>query len=747
MAKVNPLNDDIINVIQYASNAALKKGQTFVNTALLFDGIQRLFALKPEFKDLSAKLKTILGQYNIDSGKFNNAYGDLYPMSEELPKTVDTELEDDALNVYETLKIKAMTEKRQQTAEDLLLQLFVNNSYKLYLVFSRISDNMKSEYEAAVDANVAEEDLPPVGFDVNLFYADMRKLLAKVTVKEIQSLETDEMQKYLTNINKFVASRKDLKFVGMNREITALEVALAGRTKKSAVLVGPAGTGKTSLVWELANRINNADPSIPELLRGTVIYELHMDALVAGSQFRGQFEQRLKTILDAVSKLKNVILFIDEFHTIVKAGGSGGEESGGDSTGANIMKPYLSRGDIWVIGATTNDEFNAHVEKDKAVSRRFKKVLVQEPSKEETLEIMRGVLPVDCEFFNKDASEEIIDRIYTLSNQYNMSSANPDKALTMLESAFAYSKVCQAENREVTVDDMLKAVELEFGLTMSKTKAADTRKALKEKLYGQEKALDKVCDYLDMIDLNIVNPERPKAVLFLAGPTGTGKTETAKVIAKYFTGSDSNLVTVNCNTLTDQTGTTSLFGSNPGYVGYKPTSDFLAQVKQKPNCVVLFDEIEKAHPEVRQSLISLFDEGFVIDKAGNKISFRNTIILLTSNIGFGEVNHNGSGMMACQKTSESAITAINKKFSPEWLARVDDIIFYDRLTPKVIGALIERYRKQFAEYSEIDVPFTSKEIKHIKDNAQIETQGARNIEHAVKVAYGKAALAHISKEN
>ena len=747
MAKVSPIDDNIKNVYQYASNAALKKGQSYINTAGIFDGVQRLFALKPEFKEISAKVKEILGKYSINSEIFNEAYADIFPVGEELPRTVETEIEDDAMNVLDALKVKAQTERRVQTAEDLLLQLFTNKAYKLFLVFSRVSDKMKEAYDAAVEAQVSEAELPPTAFDVNLFYADMRKLLARTTVKEIQSLETDEMQKYLTNLNKYVASRSDLKLVGMEREILGLEVALAGRTKKSAVLVGKPGTGKTSLVYELANRINNNDESLPEMLRGTIIYELHMDAIVAGSQFRGQFEQRLKVILDAVAKLKNVILFIDEFHTIVKAGGSG-SESGGDTTGANIMKPYLSRGDIWVVGATTNDEFNEYVEKDKAISRRFKKVLIHEPSKEETIEIMRGVLPINCDYFDKEMREELLEKIYTLSTQYNMHTANPDKSLTMLESAFAYAKVCKAENREVVLDDMMKAIALEYDINVSDTKSDDTRKFAKSFLLGQDEPIENICKYLDMIELNVVDPEKPRCSLLFAGPTGVGKTEMAKIIAKHFTGSERNLVTVEGSSLQSETGVSTLFGADAGYVGYKQTSDFLSQVKQNPNCVVLFDEIEKANKAVFKALLNILDEGYAKDKGGNKISFRNAIIIFTTNLGYGKSNHTGGGIMGKTFSGQSAVNEINKFFSPEFIGRLDEVITFNRLTSDISDKLIERYRAKYAKLSGFEnIKFTKADIEKIKTDADIENLGARNLDHLVKVAFSKKVIAARAKSN
>jgi ATP-dependent Clp protease ATP-binding subunit ClpA len=459
------------------------------------------------------------------------------------------------------------------------------------------------------------------------------------------------------------------------------------------------------------------------------------------SQFRGQFEDRLRTVLDAVSKLKNVILFIDEFHTMVSAGGSG-SDSGGDMTGGNIIKPYLSRGDIQVIGATTDDEYNEYVEKDKAISRRFKKILIQEPNKEETIEIMKTVLPVDCDYFDKTMQNELLERIYTLSNQYNMHTANPDKALTMLESAFAYAKVCKAKEKEVTIEDVIHAIELEYHITVSQTKANDTRDFAKSFLLGQDKPIDDVCKYLNMIEMNIVDPEKPRCSLLLAGPTGVGKTEMAKIIAKHFTGSDRNLITVEGSSMQSETGVSTLFGADAGYVGYKQTSDFLAKVKQTPNCVVLFDEIEKADKSIFKSLLNILDEGYAKDKAGNKISFRSAIIIFTTNLGYGTSNNSGGGIMSRSANSQSAETEINKFFSPEFIGRLDEVITFNRLSQSIADKLIERYRQKYSKLSGISITFSKAEIRKIKNEASIESLGARNLDHMVKVAFAKKAMAN-----
>lgn len=727
------LHNDINKILEEASMISLNKGITEIDTGVLFLAIINFLqnSKNKEYFDLKSDVFKILDRYNLNYINIDNAYNSLYGIKESLPFDTDTNLSSDVLNVIEQLKAKAKDEEHTMGITDLLQTLFSNIEYELFNVLDKCNLMQEKAYDDAVKNNVSPNDLPENGFSVNALYDEFRQTLLKYNVREVKSLEDDKLKKYLTNINKYVLKHKDMRFIGMKQEFLALEVALAGRTKKSAVLVGPAGTGKTTLVYMLANAINNNSADLSENLKNKVIYELHLDAIVAGTQFRGQFEQRILNILDTVSKLDNVILFIDEIHTLARSGGNEG-----DLTAANIIKPYLSRGDIQVIGATTNDEFNEYLEKDKAISRRFVKVLVEEPTKEETLEIMRETLEINEEYFAKEMHESLLSKIYELSLQYNMHSANPDKALTMLESAFAYSKVCKEENKEVLLDDVINSIRVQFNINMSNTKVLDTKNDLEKEVLGQDKPLKEVLEYLNMIELNIVDPEKPKCNLLFAGPSGTGKTFTAKLIAKNFTGSEKNLITVECSQLQQETAVNSLFGSDPGYVGFKQTSDFLAKVKQNPNCVVLFDEIEKAHSSVFKSLLNILDEGYATDKGGNKVSFRSAIIIFTTNLGYGKTNKKGTAFMSLGKNDEeSAIDAINNHFSPEFLGRLDKIIIFNRLDNKVSDKLITRYKEKYEKLSGLTCKFSKTDIEKIKEEANMHDFGARNLEHTVKLAF------------
>lgn len=722
-------DNNVSDTLASATSAAANHGQTFINTARIFSSAFAVFALgrdDPDITKLNDGIIDVMKKFNITLTDFNQTCKEKMPSSSNAISASMVSPSPDVNAVIDHLTSVNQSEQRIQTMADLMSALFLDRTYVLHDMFMETSARFKKNYDDAITVNTAADKLPPVPFDVETFYSEMNKFLGSQTSWKIPSLESDAMKKYVTNLNAKIADDKEFRFVGMNDVILGLEVALGGRTTKSAMLVGPAGTGKTAAVYELAHRI--VTHNVPSFLSDVIIYELHLDALVAGASFVGQYEERFRDIMDPISKLKNVIIFIDEIHAATR------QASATYST-SDLLKPYLSRGDIWAIGATTDKEYNEYIQPDKAVARRFNKVNVREPTKDEMLEIMRGVNKIDEIFFNKTLKEELLERIYNLANDYNMAQANPAKALQMLEAAYAYSRVMKEKDIAVTVDDIMHSLELKYGIHIYENRLEKTTTDLNTQLLGQHRALGEVARILTSIDLHIVDSNKPRAVMLLAGPTGVGKTETAKIIAKDFTGSDNNLVVIPGNELQEDTGVTSLFGSDPGYIGFKETSDFLDQIQQKPNCVVLFDEIEKANPAIFKSLLQILDEGYAVDKGGNRISFRNTIIIFTTNLGFGTTHHNGSGLMYTSHSDDLALDTINKFFSPEFIGRLEGMIFYDALTDDIADTLIERYRKFYAESSGIDIAFTPEQIATIKKTADITSFGARELNHAVQKAY------------
>lgn len=325
-------------------------------------------------------------------------------------------------------------------------------------------------------------------------------------------------------------------------------------------------------------------------------------------------------LLQIVKAHPEVVLFIDECHTFLKLG-SGSDDAGG---AGDIIKPYITRGELQLIMATTNEECTKYIDADKAFARRFHKVLIQEPSKEDMVEILTGILPVETEYFKKDIQTHLVDEIIELADKYTLDQANPAKAINMLELACAYAKVFEEKKSNVDLNDVIQSVKLKYAIYISDNKLKATHDELFNQLLGQDRALNQLCRDLSTVDKGLCDPEKPLFSMLLAGPTGTGKTASAKIIAKQYFGSEKNLVKINMSEYSSEMDVSKLVGASSGYIGYDDEPYLIKQVRQYPNSVVLFDECEKAHPSVWKVLLNILDEGEMTDNKGNRVSFRNT---------------------------------------------------------------------------------------------------------------------------
>ena len=443
------------------------------------------------------------------------------------------------------------------------------------------------------------------------------------------------------------------------------------------------------------------------------------------------FEQKLTNIIEIVKTKPNVVIFVDEGHMLVNLGDS----SDGATSAGNIIKPYITRGELRMILATTNDEYTKHILPNKAFARRFHEVKINEPTAEETREILIGLLPVETKFFSREIQLDLVDRIINLASKYSLELANPAKSINMLELACAYSKVFEEKNTEVIVNDIIQSIRLKYDIYISENKYADTQKELTTFLLGQDEPLKQVCRNLRVVERNIVDTDRPMMSMMFCGSTGVGKTEACKIIAKNFFGSEKNLIKINCGEYNDRTATNKLTGASAGYVGYDDEPELISQIRQHPNSLVLFDEIEKAHPDVMKILLNILDGGEMTDNKGNHVSFRNAIIVFTTNLGCTHTTGKNVGM-GVVKTMEdkdrNIMSAIRGFFTPEFLGRMDDIVVFNSLTNDIAETLIERYRKQYCETADIDVQLNEDDIKAIIKDAKIETAGARGLKRAVR---------------
>ncbi|MFD5916091.1 ATP-dependent Clp protease ATP-binding subunit [Kitasatospora sp. NPDC058201] len=538
--------------------------------------------------------------------------------------------------------------------------------------------------------------------------------------------------------------------VGRAEEIEQTVEILSRRTKNNPVLIGEPGVGKTAIVEGLAQRIVSGD--VPQSLKEKRVVTLDLTGLVAGSKYRGEFEERLKSVIDEVTAAEqSVILFLDELHTVVGAG-SGGE---GSMDAGNILKPALARGELSVVGATTLDEYRRHIEKDAALERRFQPVLVPEPTVEETVEILRGLRDAYEAHHQVRFTDEALDAAATLSDRYVSDRFLPDKAIDLLDQAGARVRLrslsgsttampvqdritklrreleeavadeefvraanlkaelrqtedelaALAEDREevvaVTAEDIAQVLSRRTGIPVAELNATERERLLRleehlhEKVIGQDQAVTAVAQAVRRGRAGMGDPDRPTGSFLFLGPTGVGKTELAKALAALLFGDPDRMIRFDMSEFQEKHTVSRLVGSPPGYVGYDEAGQLTEAVRRKPYSVLLFDEVEKAHPDVFNLLLQVLDDGRLTDAQGRTVDFRNTVVIMTSNIGSQRIlDHAGD----VDEIKDDLMRDLRTQFRPEFLNRIDEVIVFHGLTRKdllqVVGLLLDRSRRR-----------------------------------------------------
>ena len=568
---------------------------------------------------------------------------------------------------------------------------------------------------------------------------------------------------YGTNLSKRAIEGKLDPVIGRTDEILRVIQILGRRRKNNPVLVGEPGVGKTAIVEGLALKM--VEGNVPVSLQGKVIYTLELSTIVAGTKYRGQFEERMKSIVDELILNPHVIVFIDELHTLVGAGGSTGSLDA-----SNIIKPALARGEIRCIGATTFDEFRENIEGDGALDRRFQKVVIEPPSLEETIEILSNIRHKYEEHHCVSYSDEVINLIVKLADRYIMDRFFPDKAVDILDEVGSYKhltnmkvppgikaleeKLVQKENAKrkavsrqlyevaakerdicltlkerikndlavwkeqmainqlvITEDDVLKVVSKATGVPIEKISDKENKnllglnKHLSSRVIGQEEAVNKIAVTVQRNRVGIRKRNRTMGNFIFLGPTGVGKTQLAKELTEYLFDSEDSMIRVDMSEYMEPHSISKLIGAPPGYVGFESGGFLTEQVKRKPHSVILFDEVEKAHPEVFNVLLQMLDDGQLTDSLGRTVDFRNCLVILTSNTGSKKLDEFGQGIgfessskMVNQVEEEKAILrkALKGKFSPEFLNRIDEIVVFNRLTEDNIMEILTKECKELA---------------------------------------------------
>jgi len=501
--------------------------------------------------------------------------------------------------------------------------------------------------------------------------------------------KSDALSQYCVNLNKKAEQGKTDILVGREEEVDRTIQILARRTKNNPLYVGEAGVGKTAIAEGLALRIIRCE--VPNVLRNAVIFSLDMGALLAGTRYRGDFEERMKAVIKEIEKIPGAILFIDEIHTIIGAGST----SGGALDACNLLKPALARGNFRCIGSTTHKEYKNSIEKDRALARRFQKIDVAEPSIENSIKILRGLKPYYEEHHQVRYTNSAIKAAVELAARYIPDRKLPDKAIDVMDEAGAAQMLLPEARRKKTItnkeiEDIVAKIARMPAKTVSMDDAETLRnldKNLKLVVFGQNNAIDALASAIKMARAGLREEEKPIGNYLFTGPTGVGKTEVAQQLAILM---GMELVRFDMSEYMEKHAVSRLIGAPPGYVGFDQGGLMTDAVDKNPYCVILLDEIEKAHPDVYNILLQVMDYGRLTDNNGKEVNFRNAIIIMTSNAGASDIARAPVGFTKIDRAGEDK-EAINKAFTPEFRNRLDAIISFEHLTTEVVAHVVNKF--------------------------------------------------------
>ncbi len=723
------ISDELNDIIRYARDEAMRTGSYGIGPDHLFLGVLR--------HGDNAAFRTVTG-LGIDADNFKRFIDSHIFTNEPIPYS-----ESDKISftryAQNVLSITVLEASKQGVTEA--------NSLHLLLALCRTTENYGQAY------------LRQHGVDYGRLLSYMRDegMLGKDPEQEDDKSEDDQqetnqeskpeksvIEDFGFDLTKAAAEGKLDPVVGRETEIARVIEILGRRKKNNPMLIGEPGVGKSAIVEGIALRI--AGGSISPALAKKRLISLDIALVVAGTKYRGDFEKRLKSIIKEASSNPDIILFIDEFHTIVGAGGAQGSLDA-----ANILKPALARGELQCIGATTMDEFAKIVEKDGALDRRFQKIVVEPTDIQQSITILENLKPNYEDFHKVTYSDEAIEACVRLTDRYITDKSLPDKAIDALDEAGSMIRLNLTKDKRtgniVDAEDIATVVSKMTGIPVNKVAESEGNRIMKMKgrlqsrIIGQDDAIEKVVRAIQRNRAGLKDPNRPIGTFLFFGPTGVGKTQLAKCLAEYLFDSQENMVRIDMSEYMEKFTVSRLVGAPPGYVGYEEGGQLSERVRRKPYCVVLLDEIEKAHPDIFNILLQVLDEGRLTDSNGRVVSFRNTIVIMTSNVGSRELDEYGSGVgfatsgKSVSKNRQSVLEkAIRKSFPPEFINRVDERIFFNALTKEDIEKIIDielkdlRSRAEEAGYKLVVTPSAK---RFIADAGFDPAFGARPLKRAV----------------
>ena len=748
----NNFSTQVKEIISYSREEALRLGNDFIGTEHLVLGLIRdgentavkilkalqvdVYELRKEI-ELAVKDKTGKNIANINS----------LPLTKQAEKVI-------RITVLEAKAVKSANVE----SEHLMLSILKNKEN----IATQILNQFDVDYDIfKTELGFVASDLPRAEFnDEDDFDDDNKKFGAQKPAKSgaanLPKTKTPVLDNFGRDITRLAESGSLDPIVGRENEIERVSQILSRRKKNNPILIGEPGVGKTAIVEGLALRI--VQRKVSRVLFDKRVVSLDLAALVAGTKYRGQFEERMKAIMNELEKNKDVILFIDEIHTIVGAGGASGSLDA-----SNIFKPALARGELQCIGATTLDEYRQHIEKDGALDRRFQKVLVEQPSVDEAIEILTNIKSKYEDYHNVTYSQEAIEACVKLSDRYMTDRLLPDKAIDVLDEVGARkhikninvpeniielekkiediklekNKVVKSQKFEeaaslrdtekrlqddlekakidweeesknkrfpIEEEDIAEVIHMMTGIPVKRMVQAETDKLrhmgedLKGAVVGQADAISKVVKAIQRNRVGLKDPKKPIGTFIFLGPTGVGKTELARTLARQMFDSEDALIRIDMSEYMEKFTVSRLIGAPPGYVGYEEGGQLTERVRRKPYSVILLDEIEKAHPDIYNILLQVLDDGMLTDGLGRKVDFKNTMIIMTSNIGARQLKDFGEGvgfatanrMENSDENNKAVIEkALKRTFSPEFLNRIDDVVIFNSLSKDDIFEIID----------------------------------------------------------
>ena len=556
--------------------------------------------------------------------------------------------------------------------------------------------------------------------------------------------KTTALDKYGRDLTQLAEQGKLDPVVGRENEIERVVQILSRRKKNNPILIGEPGVGKSAIVEGLATRIKSENAGA---LKGKRIVTLDIASMVAGTTYRGQFEERMKQVITELREHPEIILFVDEIHTLIGAG-----NASGSLDAANILKPALARGEVQCVGATTTAEYAKSIEKDGALERRFQKVMVRPTTGEETVNILKRLSGHYADYHHVIYTDAVLKTCVELSERYLTDRAFPDKAIDVLDEVGARSKTKQQESKTdhpyvITTEDVAGVVSIMSGVPVQRVATAESERlrtmadAIKHRVIGQDKAVETVVRAIQRSRLGLRDPKRPIGTFFFLGQTGVGKTYLAQCLAEELFGSKDAIIRFDMSEFMEKHAVSLMVGAPPGYVAHEEGGKLTEAVRRKPYSIILFDEIEKAHPDIFNVLLQVLDEGRLTDRQGHAVDFRNTIIVLTSNVGTRQVQEFGAGIgfeageMDQNRVNATLLKALQKQFPPEFVNRIDNVVTFEPLNKESIGQIVRIEVGQLQQRMKTQghqLSVSSELIAQLVEKSFDSKNGARPVKRAVQ---------------